>query len=384
MNNIRFIYDYYIYKLVIFIFCLVAIPTFVFSQNDTLNLQDLELYTIDTSFSNEDSAILIDSVSSEENKLDYIGKLRLRKPYKFFEKSPQLNKRRVAFIVGIDGGMYAAANAWWSNAWYSNYGQSKFHFFDDWKGWAQIDKMGHLYNAYFISDWSYNMFHWTGIKEKHAIWLGMLNAQAWMLSIEIHDGFQKKWGFSWSDIGANLTGSLIFGIQQYLWHDQRFRVKFSAFPKKYPHDIRDRTDDLFGTSFFETILKDYNATKFWLSVSPGSFIKKPDSKFPKWLMFSFGYGANGMLGGSKNVWCKNGTSDEDIGDCPPQDLIDRSDIERYRQFYLSMDIDWTKLPVKRKWAKTCLGIINIIKLPFPAVEFNTSNSHKVRWHWLMF
>lgn len=314
----------------------------------------------------------------------YSGKYKLRKPYKFFENSQVLNKSRIGFIAGFNGGIYAAANIWWNSAWYSKYNKSKFHFFNDWKGWYQVDKIAHGFNSYFITDWSYHMFKWTGIKEKNAIWIGMLNAQMWMLSIEINDGLQKKWGFSWGDIAFNMTGSLLFGIQQYLWHDQRFRLKISAFPQKYASDLRPRTDDLFGTSFTELILKDYNATTFWLSVSPGSFIKKENSKFPKWIMASFGYGAQNMLGGTSNIWCSNATSDDDIHNCDPSHIVDRTDIERYRQFYLSADIDWTKIPVKRKWAKTCLGILNIIKLPFPAVEFNTSSTQKVKWRWLMF
>jgi hypothetical protein len=315
---------------------------------------------------------------------NYLGRYTLRKPYKFFENSKELNKPRIGFIAGFNGGMYIAANAWWSSAWYSKYNKSKFHFFNDWKGWYQIDKIAHGFNAYFISDWSYNMFRWTGIKEKNAIWIGMLNAQMWMLSIEINDGLQKKWGFSWGDIAFNLSGSLFFGVQQYLWHEQRFRLKISAFPQKYAADLKPRTNDLFGTSFTELILKDYNATTFWLSVSPGAFIKKENAKFPKWIMASFGYGGQNMLGGSENKWCKNATSDDDISNCDPANVIDRTDIERYRQFYISADIDWTKIPVKRKWAKTCLGIINIIKLPFPAIEFNTSSTQKVKWRWLMF
>lgn len=318
---------------------------------------------------------------------NYTGKIRLAKPYKFFETSQVLNKPRVGFVAGTIGGMYAAANVWWSSAWYSKYDKDKFHFFNDWSEWNQMDKIAHAYNAYFISRWSYDLFHWAGVKEKHAPWIGMLNAQLWELSIEINDGLQKKWGFSWGDIAMNLTGSLIFGIQQYCWHDQRIQIKMSASREdyqKYGQEVKERADELYGTSFSELILKDYNAMTFWLSVSPGSFIKKPTSKFPKWIQASFGYGATGMLGGERNIWSKNDLGGDNTGDIDPDDLVDYTEIERVREFYLSFDIDWTRIPAKRGWARTCLGLLNIIKIPFPAVEFNTSSGQQVKWHWLKF
>lgn len=318
---------------------------------------------------------------------NYSGKVRLCKPYPFFETSNVLNKPRVGFVSGTIGGLYAAANAWWSSAWYSKYDKDKFHFFNDWSEWNQMDKLAHGYNAYFISSWTYDLFHWAGVSERHAPWIGMLNAQLWQLSIEVNDGLQKKWGFSWGDIALNMSGSLLFGIQQYWWHDQRIQMKISAVPVDYGQygpEVKDRAEKLYGTSFTELILKDYNAMTFWLSASPGSFIKKPDSKFPKWLQVSFGYGASGMLGGIENKWSKNDPGGDVAGPIDPADLVDYSDIERVREFYLSFDVDWTRIPAKRAWARTCLGILNIVKLPFPAVEFNNSGGQQVKWHWLKF
>ena len=191
-------------------------------------------------------------------------------------------------------------------------------------------------------------------------------------------------------MAMNISGSLLFGIQQYVWHDQKFNLKISAAPVKYGKygdvQITERAKALYGTSFTELILKDYNAMTFWLSVSPGSFIKNPKSKFPKCIQVSFGYGAGGMLGGQKNRWNKNDLGGEkEVGNIDPSDLVDRSDIQRLHKFYLSMDLDWTKLPVKKHWAKGLMKVLNIIKLPFPAIEFNDNkNGSKVAWHWLKF
>lgn len=319
----------------------------------------------------------------------YTGKVKMIKPYKFFRPSEVLNKPRVALVTGMEGGLYAVANVWWSSAWYSKYDKSKFHFFNDWGEWNQMDKVAHAFNCYFESKWTYDLFHWAGVKEKNAIWIGMVAGMAWQSSIEINDGFQKKWGFSWGDMTMNASGALLFGIQQYLWHDQRIQMKISAFPVNYSkyNDplIKERTDKLYGTSFTEILLKDYNAETFWLSVSPGSFIKNPKSKFPKCLEVSIGYGASGMLGGYKNVWSKKDLAGDNNNSTDPADIVDRTDIQRLHRFYFSFDIDWTKLPVKKHWAKGLMKVLNIIKLPAPALEIN-DNHHgsKVAWHWMKF
>ncbi len=385
MNKNWNIYRIYLFKIFVILFSLFVPYNFLFAQDDLI----FEVH--------QDGLNAYDTVISALNFVDtnpieepYVGKLKLAKPYKFFENSPELNKRRVALVAGLQGGLYAAANTWWSTAWYSKTEKSKFHTFNDWGDFNNIDKLGHGMSCYFESKWTYDLFKWSGVKEKHAIWIGMLTGNLWQLSIEVHDGFQKKWGFSWGDMGMNLTGSLLFGIQQYWWHEQRVMMKMSSFPINYTKrykdtEIKQRADKLFGTSFAETMLKDYNAMTIWFSVTPGSFIKEKKQNFARALQVSFGFGAGGMLGGYENRWSKNDLSGDNILDgTDPADIIDRSDIERYRRYYISMDIDWTKIPVKRKWAKTCLGIINIIKLPFPALEFNTASSHKVRWHWLKF
>ncbi len=319
----------------------------------------------------------------------YTGKIKMRKPYSFFRNSEVLNKPRVGLVSGMIAGLYATANAWWSAAWYSQSEREKFHLFNDWGEWNQMDKLGHAYSCYFESKWHYDLYRWAGVKEKNAIWIGMLMGNMWQLSIEVNDGFQKKWGFSWGDIVMNVSGSLLFGIQQYLWHDQKITMKMSAFPVNYNkyNDpmVKARADKLYGTSFTETLLKDYNGITFWWSVSPGAFIKNPKSKFPKCLQVSFGYGASGMLGGYKNIWNKNNLSSDDLENVDPADIVDRTDIQRLHRFYFSFDIDWTKLPVKKHWAKGLMKVLNIIKLPAPAIEFNNNKTgSKVAWHWLKF
>jgi hypothetical protein len=307
-------------------------------------------------------------------------KIGIFKPIGFFKPAPKLSKARIGLVSGSIIGIYGAANVWWSKAWYSQYDRTKFHLFNDAKEWQQMDKGGHVFNAYYLSKWGYNMYHWAGVSERHAPWIGALYGNMWQMSIEMQDAFSAKWGFSLSDVAANLSGSLLFLAQQYTWHDQRIKLKISAWPEKYPSDVKQRANELYGTSYAELLLKDYNAITYWVSVSPGAFIHNPKSKFPKWIDVSLGYGGSGMYGGFDNKWCAN--KDLEVGDCPAMDIIDRSDIDRNRQFYISLDVDFTKIPTKSHALKTFFEVINIFKIPFPAVEFNTKEN--VRWRWLMF
>ena len=306
-------------------------------------------------------------------------KIRFIKPYSFFESSKEFNMARTLATGGGIGVMYAGTSIWWTAAWYSQYDRGRFQIFNDNKEWLQMDKAAHVFNAYFLSRWGRNLFNWSGVQHKHSVWIGMLAANMWQLSIELNDGFVPKWGFSWGDILANLSGSIIYGSQQYLWKDQRFNVKISAFPIKYPDELRERTDALYGTTFGELVLKDYNAMTFWLNASPGSFIKNPDSKFPKWISISLGYGGTGMYGGFNNEWCAN--RDLEYGDCPEEERRS-TDIPRLRQYYLSMDIDFSKIPTQSPALKTFLEIINIVKVPFPALELRSDG--RIRWNWLAF
>ena len=53
---------------------------------------------------------------------------------------------------------------------------------------------------------------------------------------------------------------------------------------------------------------------------------------------------------------------------------------RTRQWYLSPDIDFRKIKTKSPFLKTVFSVLNIFKIPAPALEYNTTG--RWRWHWL--
>jgi hypothetical protein len=186
-----------------------------------------------------------------------------------------------------------------------------------------------------------------------------------MLSIEYLDGRSAEWGWSWADVGTDISGAALFTLQELAWQQQKTQLKFSSHKENYEQALKIRADELFGKSFYERVLKDYNNQTYWLSFNINSFLKSKN--FPAWLNISIGYGANGMLGGYDNIaYDKNGNV-----------VFDRRDILRYRQWYLAPDIDLTRIKTNSKFLRTVFFALNSFKFPSPALEFS-NNKIKVR------
>ena len=46
------------------------------------------------------------------------------------------------------------------------------------------------------------------------------------------------------------------------------------------------------------------------------------------------------------------------------------ELDRYRQYLFSLDIDLSRVHTNKKWLASILKHINIIKVPFPTLEIN--------------
>jgi hypothetical protein len=215
------------------------------------------------------------------------------------------------------------------------------------------------------------------------MWIAMGVGVGVMSTIEVMDGFSEEWGFSLGDIGFNLAGAGIFAAQEMAWQEQRIQFKVSGIRPGYPQEplystdgtlitsLDERAAGLYGTNFFNVLLKDYNALTVWSTVNVHSFLKNKETRFPKWLNIAFGYGADNLYGGTQNRW---ETEDGVVFELDPQRY------PRHRQYYLSLDIDWTKLPSKRPWVRVLLRGLNFLKMPAPAFELNSLG--KARFHYL--
>ena len=283
----------------------------------------------------------------------------------FYERSSVLNKKRLTTVAVGSSLAFTGAVVSLNEVWYKNYPKSSFHVINDNGLWMGMDKLGHATTSYYLGDVGYNLLKWSGVNDKTSAWIGGSYGLIFLTTIEVLDGHSAEWGFSWGDQVANTLGAGMFISQQLGWKEQRIRLKFSAHLTEY---AAYRPETL-GNTTAERLLKDYNGQTYWLSVNPNSFGATPKF-FPKWLNVAFGYGASEMLKGDTkgyNFYNSETNSWESFS--------------AYRQYYLSFDIDFEKLPLRTGFARTLLKALNVIKIPFPAVEFNKNG---VYWHWLYF
>ncbi|HVI48271.1 MAG TPA: DUF2279 domain-containing protein [Chitinophaga sp.] len=274
-------------------------------------------------------------------------------------------KERIWVLSGATAAVYGASLVALNTAWYKGYPKSTFHFFNDAGEWNQMDKAGHVFSAYFEGKYSRELWRWSGLPRKQQIWIGGMSGLAYQSVVEVLDGFSKEWGFSWSDMAANAVGSALLISQELAWNEQRIQLKFSAHPRKYDDPvIREKTDQLFGNAYWERTLKDYNGQTYWLSVNIYSF--NHNTWLPKWLNIAVGYGADNMYGGDDNTWKDSKGIRHDY-----------SNIPRIRQFYLSPDVDFTKIPTKKKGVRVMLQVLNMLKFPAPALELNSQGYMKL-------
>ncbi|TMI86055.1 MAG: DUF2279 domain-containing protein [Bacteroidetes bacterium] len=276
-----------------------------------------------------------------------------------------VHKKRIWLVTGVNVVGYGASLVILNNTWYKNYPHTSFHTFNDSKEWLQVDKLGHGWTAYNTGRISAGMWRWAGLSQNKAAIIGGVSGALYLTVIEFLDGHSAKWGWSWSDMAANVIGSGMFISQELLWKEQRIQYKFSFHHKEYGEPMLDeRANDLFGESWTERMLKDYNAQTYWLSANLKSFFSK--SRLPAWLNLSVGYGADGMFGGFQNKWI----------DVDSAVVVDRTDVPRVRQFYLAPDIDFTKIRTNKKWLRTVFFCLNAFKCPAPTLMIDSKGKVK--------
>jgi len=277
----------------------------------------------------------------------------------FLKPSDTLNKPRRNAVIISEAALGTISLLALNQLWYADYPRSNFHTLDDNSEWLQMDKLGHVYSAYQLGRVGAHILNWSGVSKKDQLIYGGTLGFTFLTAVEVLDGFSDEWGFSWGDMAANAAGTGLFIGQELLWDEQRITMKYSFHRTQYASQ---RPDKL-GDGLAEEFLKDYNGQTYWLSFNIHSFFKQ--SKIPTWINVAFGYGADGMLTGSNET--VNGMFQNQ---------------NRVRQFYLSLDVDLTRIKTNSHVLKTVFDIFNTIKIPFPAMEFNEENG--IRFHGIYF
>jgi hypothetical protein len=282
-----------------------------------------------------------------------------------FSQSVDTNRvpfKKVAPVIATESALYIGSIAYLWGVWYKDMDRVPFEFYNDNKGYLQIDKCGHAFGSYLEGYITYNWLRSVGVSKKKALIFGAPVGLVLQVQIEVLDGMYEGWGFSKGDMIANAAGSAFIIGQELAFDGQPIKYKFSFSRSPYA----DQSNGYLGDNYLQSLFYDYNGHTYWLS--GGIHHAFPKKNIPEWIDLSIGYSANGMFGEFENMasW----------GSVPiPQ-------TERYRQLIFSADIDWTKIKTRSKFLNGVLQSMFWFKLPFPALEVNSLG--KVKGYWLYF
>jgi hypothetical protein len=274
----------------------------------------------------------------------------------FLKPSDTLNTSRRNTVAITQASLASFTLIGLDQLWYADFERSKFKTINDADEWLQMDKIGHVFSAYQLTRIAANTFNWAGASKNDQLIYGATLGFGFLTVIEVFDGYSQEWGFSWSDMGANAAGTGLYVGQELLWSEQRISLKYSFHQTQF---AKQRPDKL-GNGLLEEVLKDYNGQTYWLSANVNSFFKS--SEIPKWINLAFGYGAEGML---------TGITEDINGLMMPQN--------RRRQFYLSLDVDLSRLQTKSRLLRTVFDVLNVIKVPAPTISFDQENGVKLHY-----
>jgi uncharacterized protein YfiM (DUF2279 family) len=272
----------------------------------------------------------------------------------FFKPSDTLNSKRKNAVFISEAAVSTAALVGLNQLWYADYPKSGFHFINDNQEWLQMDKVGHFYSSYHLGRLGSEMLQWSGVSPKKQLIYGAGLGFAFLTAVEVMDGVSSQWGASAGDVFANATGTALYVSQELLWKEQRITPKFSFHKTRFAN----YRPAVLGSNFSEQILKDYNGQTYWLSANLKSFFK--DSKIPKNLNVAIGYGADGMIAGK---------GENSV-------IISSENQPKSRQFYLSLDLDLTKIETKSHFLKTFFSVFSVLKIPAPTLEYSSNEGFR--------
>lgn len=283
----------------------------------------------------------IESISFEEEKA-YFGD-------SITEKKSSLSTKQKWIIGGLAvqqaASFYLEYKWWWENNYHPFVMRSDGGFNNYSLG---VDKVGHLYLSYMYSNMLYELMQWGDFKENTSEWVSVLLPFAWALSIEIGDGF-SSYEFSKPDLLANSIGIAYAFAQRKVPVLKNFNIKFSYFPSAFHLN-----NGFKGWS----LTSDYDGHIYWLTADMHGVLPTTYKKYwPKYLNLGVGYGIDNFTAIAKNA---------------------SNDPTMYREFFIGLDYNLSRIPLKGKTAKTIQRIADHIHLPAPGMKKRGSEEWKFK------
>lgn len=186
--------------------------------------------------------------------------LLLLLPLTVFSQAPDSSHQRVTFkkiapIIITESALYGGSIAYLWGVYYKGVPRVPFEFYNDNKGYLQIDKCGHMFGSYLEGYISYHWLRSVGVKKKNALIFGAPIGLVLQAQIEVLDGIYEGWGFSKGDMVANATGSAFIIGQELAFDGQPVKYKFSFTVRLMPTRQMGILD-IIPLSPFSTIITD--------------------------------------------------------------------------------------------------------------------------------
>ncbi len=245
----------------------------------------------------------------------------------------KLSPWRFGLVCGVSAGIITVAhlqnyNSWWKGE------RTSFHLDHDENANLYADKFGHFYFSYLASDIMFRSFRWSGMNEHDAALLGGGLALAFQLYVEVEDAFHPNLGFSLGDGVADIAGAAIPFFRVQYPSLQSVTFKWSVIPSPR-----------FRNGEFRSLIDDYESQYHWISVNIKDVLGESTPNFiPLFLNIALGYGVSNLS----------------------------SEETKQSELYLSLDIDFTKLPGEGAVLQSIKHLLNYFHAPMPAIRFTPS------------
>lgn len=234
---------------------------------------------------------------------------------------------------------YYFQNAWWRDTLIKhNLPSPKFHFDDskELKYALLLDKSAHFWSTQVASHIFGGLLEWSGFDEKHAACYGAAFAIVTSGIVEVKDGLAPWWGFSLTDMSANILGSLYPVLQTYYPIFKNINIKWSYNPYKKSNWRS------IPWNANKSFLDDYERHTFWITANIHNLLP-PNARrfFPSFINIDTGVSAI---------------------------LIDGKGAGK-REYSIGIDLDLNELYFgKKKGLKKTINVLDKVRLPSPSLK----------------
>jgi hypothetical protein len=189
-----------------------------------------------------------------------------------------------------------------------------------------LDKFGHIFTASLFSRNLIFLSRWSDFSENTSAYLGSILSIVVMTSMELHDAFYQRWGFSIGDCAGNIVGGVWPAFKNESGILRSFYYKMSY------NFLAEKSDDAY--------IQDYENMHFWLSVNPKGLMGKA---LPDWFP------------GFLNIACGVGVSSYSMS---------------RREIYLGLDYNLSAIHSKSFLLRHLISLLDKFHFPAPAIRIH--------------